>query len=82
MIIAQIIVWSLSIYMLFGLLFAPLFVVRGAGRIDPSVQQSTRGFRLMIAPGVVALWPLLLRRWLRGVQHPPTETNAHRKAAQ
>jgi hypothetical protein len=82
MLIAQIIVWFLSIYVLLGLLFAPFFVTRGAAHIDPSVQQATWGFRLMIAPGVVALWPLLLRRWLRGVQHPPTETNAHRKAAQ
>jgi hypothetical protein len=82
MIVAQTIVWSLGIYVLLGLLLALFFVTRGAGRIDPSVQQSTWGFRLMIVPGVVALWPVLLLRLLRGSPPPPTETNAHRKAAQ
>jgi hypothetical protein len=81
MIVAQLIVWSLSIYAAFGLLFAPFFLMRGAARIDPSVQQSTWGFRWMIVPGVIALWPWLMLRLLRGVEHPPGEANAHRKAA-
>ena len=81
MIVAQTIVWLLSIYLLVGLIFAPHFIIIGAGRIDPTVQQSTWGFRLIIMPGVIALWPLLLLRLLRGVRHPPTENNAHRGAA-
>lgn len=80
MVIAQIIVWLLASYALLGLLFAAYFVVSGVMRIDSSVQQSTVGFRVMIVPGVIALWPLLLLRLLRGVQHPPIENNAHRKA--
>lgn len=81
MIVAQTIVWLLGIYLLVGLLFVPFFVTIAAGRIDPAVQQSTWGFRLIIMPGVIALWPLLLLRLLRGVRHPPTENNAHRGAA-
>ena len=81
MIVAQTIVWLPGIYLLVGLLFVPFFVIIGAGRIDPAVQQSTWGFRLIIMPGVIALWPLLLLRLLRGVRHPPTENNAHRGAA-
>ena len=81
MLIAQTIVWLLSSYVAAGLLFAPLFVTRGAARIDPSVQQSTWGFRLMIVPGVMALWPLLALRWLRGVRHPLMEKNAHRNGS-
>lgn len=81
MIIAQTIVWSLGVYVALGLLFALVFVTGGAGRIDPSVEQSTRGFRWMIVPGVIALWPLLLWRLMQGVQHPPIERNAHREAA-
>jgi hypothetical protein len=81
MIVAQLIVWFLGIYVSAGLLFAPFFITRGAGRIDPSVQQSTWGFRVMIVPGVIALWPLLLLRLLRGIEHPPTETNAHRNGS-
>lgn len=82
MIVAQIIVWLLGIYALLGLLFAPFFVLRGVEQLDPSAQQSTWGFRVLIVPGVMALWPLLLLRLLRGVPHPPIENNAHRKAAQ
>jgi hypothetical protein len=78
MILAQIIVGILGIYVTVGVLFSLFFVVFGAGRIDPSVRQSTRGFHLIIVPGVVALWPLLALRLLRGVHHPPLENNAHR----
>lgn len=80
--IAQTFVWLFSLYALLGIVFAPVFVLFGAARIDPSVRQSTWGFRLMIVPGVIALWPLLVLRLLRGVQHPPIEHNAHRKAAE
>lgn len=82
MFIAKIIVWFLSMYALLGLFLAPFFVLRGVMRIDPSAQHASWGFRLMIVPGVIALWPLLLLRVLRGIPQPPTETNAHRKAAQ
>ena len=81
MLMAQTLVWLLGIYVLLGLVFAPFFVTVGAGRIDPSVKHSSWGFRVMIVPGVIALWPILAGRWLRGVQPPPIEKNAHRKAA-
>lgn len=68
-------------YLAFGLVFAIPFVLRGVGRIDPIAREGTRGFRLLILPGVVALWPLLARRWAAGAGHPPTECNAHRRAA-
>lgn len=82
MLLAQTLVWLLGIYVLAGIVFAPFFVLRGAARIDPSVRQSSWGFRMMIVPGVIALWPLLVLRCARGVQHPPIEQNAHRKAAE
>lgn len=82
MLIAQIIVWLLGLYALCGVLFAAFFVTRGVMRIDPAAHQTSWGFRVLIVPGVIALWPMLAGRLWRGVQHPPTETNAHRKAAQ
>lgn len=81
MFIAQAIVWLLGSYLLLGIVFAPFFITLGAGRIDPSVKQSSWGFRFAIVPGVIALWPLLASRWARGIQHPPIEQNAHRKLA-
>lgn len=79
--VASWIVRIIGIYLALGILFAVLFVWRGAGKIDPSAGQASAGFRLMIFPGAAALWPLLLWRWLRGTSHLPQERNAHRLAA-
>lgn len=70
----------LGAYLLAGIAFTPPFVIRGAGRIDPAARGATWGFRLILVPGVIALWPLLARRWLAGAA-PPRERNAHRDAA-
>lgn len=67
-------------YLVIGLLFAVPFVLRGVNRIDEVARDSGWGFRLMILPGSIALWPLLLVRWLRRSQ-PAEERNAHRLAA-
>lgn len=77
---ADIVTAALSFYLLGGVLFAVPFVLRGVNRIDPVAREGTWGFRLLILPGVVALWPLLLGRWVRG-EGPPQEKNAHRRAA-
>jgi hypothetical protein len=71
------IVRALGLYVALGLLFAIPFVLRGVAAIDPAARQATRGFRLVILPGVVALWPILLRRWIAG-SPPPRERTAHR----
>ena len=62
-----------------GLSFALVFVFLGVGRVDPAASQSTWGFRLIIVPGCMALWPVLAWRWARGVS-VPTERNPHRDA--
>jgi hypothetical protein len=74
------IVGLLALYVIAGLIFAVPFVLRGVNRIDPVARESTWGFRIIILPGVVALWPLLATRWLGG-RRPPAERNAHRDAA-
>ena len=67
-------------YLILGVLFAVPFVARGVNRIDPVAARGTWGFRVLIFPGTVALWPVLLRRWL-AASPPPEEHNAHRRAA-
>ena len=79
--VAQWLVMLFQLYAAIGLVFAIVFVWRGAGRIDPVAAEGTLGFKFLILPGCAAFWPLLLRRWLGGVSTPPDETNAHRKAA-
>lgn len=75
---ANLIVWLIAIYAFIGLLFGLPFVTWGVSRIDPSAKGSGVGFRLMVLPGVMALWPIMARRWLRGIKEPPIESNAHR----
>lgn len=77
---AEVVVLLCTLYIACGLTFAPFFVWRGVGRMDPAARTAGLGFRLIILPGVVALWPVLLRRWLAGGL-PPVERNAHRDAA-
>ncbi len=69
-----------GLYLALGVLFSIPFVARGVNRIDPVAAGGSWGFRVIIVPGVIALWPLLLVRWLRGAG-PPVERNAHRDVA-
>jgi len=72
--------WVLGAYLAIGAVFAPLFVTRLVGRIDPDAAQGSWGFRLAITPGVVALWPWMLVRVLRGGE--PCERGPHLDAAE
>lgn len=78
--VAQFFVAAVAAYVALGLLFAVAFVTAGVGRIDPSAGHAPVGFRLLIVPGTVALWPLLAIRWIRR-QQPPTESTPHRTSA-
>jgi hypothetical protein len=71
----------LGIYLGCGFLFAIPFSLAGARKIDPHANHGSWGFRLLIIPGAMAFWPLLLRRWATGVKAPPGEKSAHRLAA-
>jgi hypothetical protein len=53
-----------GIYVAVGAVFALLFHVRGLTQLDRAAEHGSRGFRIVITPGVIALWPLLARRWL------------------
>ena len=55
---------AVGLYAIAGLLFAIAFLAAGVVRIDPAARGSGLGFRLMILPGVMALWPFLFLRWI------------------
>lgn len=76
--IAGLLVDALSLYVGFGIVFAVGFVCVGVKRIDSQAVGTGVGFRILIFPGSVAFWPLLLRRWAKGNTEPPLERNPHR----
>ena len=67
-------------YTLLGIIFAIYFVRGGVDLIDNVAQNARLGFRFVIFPGSVMLWPYLL--W-RCVKHPDMieENSAHRRKA-
>jgi hypothetical protein len=76
--IAILFVDALSLYVALGVAFAVVFVSVGVKRLDSQAIGTGVGFRILIFPGSVAFWPLLLRRWARGNAEPPLERNPRR----
>ncbi|MDX1477716.1 MAG: hypothetical protein R3301_08395 [Saprospiraceae bacterium] len=61
--VATILVNLAGAYLLIGVVFAVWFVVRGVTNVDPGVRGSSVVFRLLLLPGSVLLWPVLLGKW-------------------
>jgi len=51
-------------YVGIGASFACLFVSRGVPTVDPAASKAPRSFRLIIFPGVLALWPWIVLVWI------------------
>ena len=58
----------LAVYSALGLLFTVVFHLRGLHPLDAGSHGTGIGFRLLITPGVIALWPLLALRWWRTIK--------------
>lgn len=76
---ATIIVWIAGAYLAVGAVTAAAALARGLGRIDPDAESATWGFRAMVFPGLVLLWPVILGRMRSGQLHPPEEKTAHKR---
>ena len=55
-------------YTLCGLVFAIAFIAKGLNIVDEGAHGSSIGFKIIIIPGVVVLWPFLLFRWLQKIK--------------
>ncbi len=64
-IIVQALLDSLLVYLTCGLTVGVPFALRGVDRVDASARGASLGFRLLILPGTVALWPLMVAKWIR-----------------
>ncbi len=54
---------ALALYAAVGVVTAFAFVVFGVTRVQPA--PVSLGARILILPGAAALWPYVLRRWLK-----------------
>ena len=55
-------------YTAFGIAIGILFLMFGISRADHAAKGSGFGFRLIVFPGLVMLWPVVLGRWFSGRQ--------------
>lgn len=76
----QLILALIGLYAGLGIVVAVGVVFSGFRKIDHTARASTWGFKLLVFPGLVAFWPLMLGRWITGAGLPPEERNSHRMA--
>lgn len=62
---AQLLIHILATYLGCGAVFAVVFLWRWVGRLDAAAAHGTLGFRVLVFPGVAALWPLFVVRVIR-----------------
>ncbi len=62
----ELIVTLLGAYFAIGVVFALAFVTVGLARVDPNAVGAKTIVRLLLIPGAMALWPLMLVHWARG----------------
>jgi hypothetical protein len=63
--LAECILGTLLAYATCGLLFGVAFVTVGVARVDAAAVGTSFVFRLLILPGVIALWPWLAVQWVK-----------------
>ena len=57
-----VVVYLVLFYLVIGMIVSLPFAFMWSERIDPAVQSSTLGFKLLIIPGCALLWPYLLMK--------------------
>ena len=61
----EIILLIVAVYLLLGVLFVVPFLVKGLTKVDTGAHGGTIGFKIIIIPGVIVFWPVLLSKWLK-----------------
>lgn len=60
-----ILLFMLGLYVAVGLVCGLAFVAVGINRVDAVAKDSPFIFRVMILPGCVGLWPVVLWKWIQ-----------------
>lgn len=56
-------------YLAAGILFAIPFLLIGITAIDKGAKESPWTFRLMLLPGCIVFWPVLLKKYVNAVKY-------------
>ncbi|MFT3908166.1 MAG: hypothetical protein QM737_01970 [Ferruginibacter sp.] len=56
---------GIGIYLICGLLFSIIFISKGLKVLDEGSHGSGIGFKLIIIPGCMIFWPVLLNKWIK-----------------
>lgn len=62
--VAELLIDIAGWYAAAGAVVAALFLLAGIDRVEPAARGSWL-FRVLLVPGLVLLWPIVLLRWLR-----------------
>ena len=66
--LVSILLMAAGVYLLIGLIFYIPFIRKGVHTFDDGVASAPFMMKVLIFPGTVALWPLLLRKWRKAVK--------------
>ena len=77
----EIILTLVAVYLLLGVLFVIPFLMKGLSKIDEGVNGSTIGFKIIIIPGVIVFWPVLLKSWVKNLKHGGTKAQRNTEKA-
>ena len=70
-----------AIYLALGVFFAIPFLMKGLNKIDEGAHGSTIGFKIIIIPGVIVFWPVLLSKWMKSnLNHGDTKAPGNTEA--
>ena len=69
-----------AVYLAVGVLFVIPFLIKGLNKVDEGAHGSTIGFKIIIIPGVIVLWPVLLSKWMKSnLNHEDTKAPSNTK---
>jgi hypothetical protein len=71
MIVAEIILLIALAYVGCGVALGVPFVLNGVNRVDEAARGAPLGFRLLILPGTIALWPMMAIKWINARKRGP-----------
>ena len=65
---------ALLLYICCGIVFSIAFLFKGITKTDEAAHGSGWGFKVIIIPGAIALWPILLKKWIKAKKNILNQT--------